>query len=164
MGSVNFGEDVYINRLPDIRYWARRMEEAQVVPELEIFEAGMIPVFRKLVDEKTLKMPFSINFCLGAHWAMPADPASLFFLKTMLTEKIPWGTIHDGMTDFSLMATAIGLGATTVRIGFEDSVFYASAKAAGNNSELVEKIAVLIQSIGYEVAAPTQARKLLGLN
>src|SRR5512134_2420782 len=25
MGSVNFGEDVYINRMPDIRYWARRM-------------------------------------------------------------------------------------------------------------------------------------------
>ena len=25
MGSVNFGEDVYINRMPDIRYWAQRM-------------------------------------------------------------------------------------------------------------------------------------------
>jgi 3-keto-5-aminohexanoate cleavage enzyme len=25
MGSVNFGENVYINTLPDIRYWARRM-------------------------------------------------------------------------------------------------------------------------------------------
>ncbi len=46
MGSVNFGEDVYINKLPDIRYWARRMQETNVAPELEIFEAGMIPVFR----------------------------------------------------------------------------------------------------------------------
>jgi 3-keto-5-aminohexanoate cleavage enzyme len=164
MGSVNFGEDVYINKLPDIRYWARRMQETNVAPELEIFEAGMIPVFRKFVDEKTLKMPFSINFCLGAHWALPADPTSLFFLKAMLTENIPWGAIHDGMTDFSLMATAIGLGATIVRVGFEDSVFYASAKAARTNSELVEKIASLIHSIGYEVAAPTEARKLFGLN
>jgi uncharacterized protein (DUF849 family) len=68
------------------------------------------------------------------------------------------------LTDFSLMATAIGLGATIVRVGFEDSVFYASAKAARTNSELVEKIASLIHSIGYEVAAPTEARKLLGLN
>jgi 3-keto-5-aminohexanoate cleavage enzyme len=164
MGSVNFGEDVYINKLPDIRYWARRMQETNVAPELEIFEAGMIPVFRKLIEEKTLKMPFSINFCLGARWAMPADPTGLFFVKTMLTEKIPWGLIHDEMTDFSLLATAIGLGATVVRVGFEDSVFYASAKAARTNSELVEKIASLIHSIGYEVAAPTEARKLLELN
>ena len=42
MGSVNFGEDVYVNRLPDIRYWARRMEESGVAPEMEIFEMGMI--------------------------------------------------------------------------------------------------------------------------
>jgi 3-keto-5-aminohexanoate cleavage enzyme len=164
MGSVNFGEDVYINKLPDIRYWARRMRETNVVPELEIFEAGMIPVFRKFVDEKTLKMPYSINFCLGARWAMPADPTGLFFLKTMLTENMPWGVIHDEMTDLSLMATAIGLGATVVRVGFEDSVFYAPTKAAKTNSQLVEKITSLIHSIGYEVAAPHEARELLGID
>ena len=64
----------------------------------------------------------------------------------------------------SLLATAIGLGATVVRVGFEDSIFYASAKAARTNSELVEKITSLIYSIGYEVAAPDEARELLGLN
>jgi len=26
MGSVNFGETVYINTLPDIRFWARKMK------------------------------------------------------------------------------------------------------------------------------------------
>jgi 3-keto-5-aminohexanoate cleavage enzyme len=41
MGSVNFGEDVYINRLPDIRYWAKRMDEAGVVPE-RLFTVKMI--------------------------------------------------------------------------------------------------------------------------
>jgi 3-keto-5-aminohexanoate cleavage enzyme len=164
MGSVNFGEDVYINRLPDIRYWAGRMQETNVAPELEIFEAGMIPVFRKLVDEKILQMPFSINFCLGARWAMPADPTSLFFLKTMLTENIPWGVIHDEMTDFSLLAIAIGLGASIIRVGFEDSVYYASAKAAEANSELVKKIVSLIKSIGYDVATLEEARELLGLS
>ncbi|MEJ2474177.1 MAG: 3-keto-5-aminohexanoate cleavage protein, partial [Desulfobacterales bacterium] len=42
MGSVNFEETVYINSLPDIRYWASRMQSANVIPELEIFEAGML--------------------------------------------------------------------------------------------------------------------------
>lgn len=65
MGSVNFGEDVYINKLPDIRYWARRMEETRVAPELEISAAGMLPTYMKLVEEEVLKPPYSINLCLG---------------------------------------------------------------------------------------------------
>ena len=65
MGSVNFDEDVYINRLPDIRYWARRMEETNVIPELEVFEAGMIPVIEQLATEKVLHPPLCGQFLSG---------------------------------------------------------------------------------------------------
>ena len=163
MGSVNFSEDVYINRLPDIRYWARRMEEADVIPELEIFEAGMLSAVTKLLEEKVLKPPFAYGFCLGFHYALPADPNSLFFLKSSLTERAPWGVVHESMQDFSLLATAIGMGAAAVRVGFEDSVFYAPGKAVATNAELVEKIVSLIHQIGYEVATVSEARDLLGL-
>ena len=163
MGSVNFSEDVYINRLPDIRYWARRMEETNVIPELEIFEAGMLTAVAKLRDEKILKPPFAFGFCLGFHWALPANPNSLFFLKSSLPEYAPWGVVHESMPDLSLLATAIGMGATTIRVGFEDSVFYAPGKVATTNVKLVEKIVSLINQIGYEVATPQEARELLGL-
>lgn len=163
MGSVNFADQVYINTLPDIRYWARRMAETNVAPELEIFEAGMIPVARKLIEEAVLKPPFSINYCMGFHWALPADPASLFFMTTMMTENAPWGVIHDSMTDLSLLATAIGMGASVVRVGFEDSVLYAPNKVAQTNAALVEKIAALVRLIGFEVATPEEARQLLAL-
>jgi len=163
MGSVNFSEDVYINRLPDIRYWARRMEETNVIPELEIFEAGMLTAVSKLLQENVLKPPFAFGFCLGFHWALPADPNSLFFLKSSLPENAAWGVVHESMQDFSLLATAIGMGASAIRVGFEDSVYYAPGKAAVTNVELVEKIVSLIHQIGYEVATPGEARKLLGL-
>jgi 3-keto-5-aminohexanoate cleavage enzyme len=164
MGSVNFGEDVYINRLPDIRYWARRMEEAGVVPELEVFEIGMIATVRNLIGEGTIKPPYYFNFCLGAHWALPADPKCLFYLTTMLYENITWGLVHDGMNDFSLLATAIGLGATVVRVGFEDSVYFAPGKFAKTNKELIKRLVSLIYQVGFEVAEPHEARELLGLN
>jgi 3-keto-5-aminohexanoate cleavage enzyme len=163
MGSVNFSEDVYINRLPDIRYWARRMEETNIIPELEIFEAGMLTAVTKLLQEKVLKPPFAFGFCLGFHWALPADPKSLFFLKSSLPEGVPWGVVHESMQDFSLLAMAIGMGASAIRVGFEDSVYYAPGRAAATNVELVEKIVSLIHQIGYEVATPGEARKLLGL-
>jgi len=163
MGSVNFGEEVYINRVPDIRYWAGRMAENNVVPELEIFEAGMIPEAQMLIDEGTLTPPFYYNFALGFHWAIPPDPKSLFFLTSLLPAGAPWSVVHDGMQNFALLATAIGLGASMVRVGFEDSVRYASGKVATTNAELVEKLVSLVRRIGYEVATPDEARGILGL-
>ena len=163
MGSVNFSEDVYINRLPDIRYWARRMVEANVIPELEIFEAGMLTAVAKLVEEKVLKPPFTYGFPLGFHYALPANPNSLFFLTSSMPVPAPWGVVHESMQDFSILATAIAMGAAAIRVGFEDSVFYAPGKTGAHNAELVEKIVSLIRQIGYEVATPEEARRLLGL-
>lgn len=162
MGSVNFGDDVYINTLPDIRYWADRMKKASVIPELEIFETGMLPAISQLINEKTLSWPFHFNFCLGFKWAMPADPGALLFLINQMPDPVPWGVIHDKMTDFSLLSTAIGLGASVVRVGFEDSVFFAPGKVARNNVELVEHLVSLIRIIGFEIATPDDARSILG--
>jgi len=162
MGSINFDEDVYVNRMPDIRYWAGRMAETRVAPELEIFAAGMLPAYMQLVAEGVLKPPYSIGFCLGVRWALPANPETLFFLKTLLPEKdVPWGVIHAGMQDFALLAAAIGMGASVVRVGFEDSVFFAPGKAARTNAGLVERMVSLIHQIGYEVASCDEAREIL---
>ncbi len=132
MGSANIKETVYINTLPDIRYWAGRMRQNRVVPELEIFEAGMIPAAFHLIREEAITPPYYFNVCLGFHHALPADPTSLFFLKSMIPPESPWGLVHDGMTDLSLLAAAIGLGATIVRVGFEDSIFFAPGEKASN--------------------------------
>ena len=161
MGSVNFGENVYINTLPDIRFWAKRMKETDVIPELEIFEAGMISNVRTLLREGALSPPFYYNFCLGFHGALPADPDGLFFLKSMLPKGTLWGVVHEGMNNLSLLATAIGMGASVIRVGFEDSVYYTPDKAAKTNKELVEKVVSLIHGMGFEAATPEEARKSL---
>jgi len=163
MGSVNFGEDVYINRLPDIRYWAKRMRRTRTVPEMEIFDSGMLPAARTLVAEGAIKPPYSICFCLGFQWSLASDPKSLFFMTSMMKEAVPWGVVHDGMTDFELLATAIGLGASLVRVGFEDSTFWAPGRPVRRNVELVRKLAALVGLLGHEVATPTEARHILGI-
>ena len=60
-----------------------------------------------------------------------------------------------------LFVFAIGMGASVVRVGFEDSVYYAPGKAARTNAELVERMVSLIHQIGYEAASCDEAREIL---
>jgi len=117
MGSTNFGENVYINTWPDIRYWATKMTLARVVPELEIFDLSMIESVLSLADEGFLRKPLHFNFSLGFKGALSAKADNLFMLKSALPRNAAWSLIHEGMTDFSLIATAIGCGASGVRVG-----------------------------------------------
>lgn len=162
MGSANVGEGVYINTLPDIRFWAQRMQARQIVPELEIFEAGMLTNIPRLAHDGLLTPPFHINFCVGFEGPLPADAASLFFLKSMLPAgDVLWGIIHDGMTHFGLLATALGMGATLVRVGFEDGVFLAPGEPALTNADLVIRLVEVVRQLGYQVATPAEARNVL---
>jgi len=163
MGSASIGEGVYINTLPDIRFWAQKMRCNTVIPELEIFEAGMISNVLKLAEEGVLPSPHHYNFCLGFQGALPAIPENLFFLKSLLPKRTPWGFIHEGMDSLSLTATAIGLGASVVRVGFEDGVWLEHGKAAKTNTELVERLASLVEVMGCRVATTQEARALFGI-
>jgi 3-keto-5-aminohexanoate cleavage enzyme len=161
MGSTNFDDDVYINTLPDIRYWAKRMLEAKVVPECEIFGLSMIDTVHRIVDEKLIKLPVHYNFALGFKSSLAGTLENLFYLKSSLPPGATWGLVHDGMSDFSLLAAAISFGASVVRVGFEDSFYYQPGKAAESNDVLVKKISKLVESMGFEVATIEEARKLL---
>jgi len=163
MGSANFDEGVYINTLPDIRYWAGRMAETGTVPELEIFECGMVNNVQILRDEGALRGPFNYAFCPGFRGALPVSADGMYFFKTILPPGAHWGMNHHDMSDLSLLATAVGMGAGFVRVGFEDGVCWAPGKTAARNAELVEKIVSLIRLMGREIATPTEARELLGV-
>jgi len=163
MGSTNFDDTVYINTLPDIRYWAGRMRAANIQPELEIFEAGMINNVRLLAEEGVLTPPLIFGLALGFRGASPADARHLCFLRNMLPADASWGLSHHGMQDFGLLAVAVGLGAAVVRVGFEDGLAYAPGRLAAGNVELVAKLVEMLTLLGLAPATPEEARIILGL-
>ena len=163
MGSVNFDDGVYVNTLPDIRYWAGRMREEGVRPELEIFEGGMIHNVALLGEEGVLTPPFSYGLALGFRGALPATPQALTFLSGLLPAGAGWGIVHHGMRDLSLLAMAGAMGAALLRVGFEDSIHYAPGRTAQTNTELVERLVALVEAMGREIATPAEAREMLCL-
>lgn len=162
MGSVNFGESVYINTVPDIRFWSSRMKERGVVPELEVFNPSMITTALRLRDEGCLEDPLHFNFCLGFNGAIAADYRNLFFLVSLLPPGSEWGLIHEGMRDLSLVSAALGMGARVLRVGYEDGPWIRTDRPAGSNAELVENLVDLVRCAGKEPASPSEARRLFG--
>jgi 3-keto-5-aminohexanoate cleavage enzyme len=165
MGSVNFGDTVYINTVPDIAYWAQRMRETHVIPEMECFDLSHVENASRLADKGIIDRPLHLNFCLGSGLAsaLEASARNIFFMKSVAEQGAHWGMNHDSMPGLEGLATAISMGATTVRVGFEDSAYYAHGKLAKTNAELVEKLAAMIRSMGFEIATPNEARQMMGL-
>lgn len=166
MGSVNFGESVYINTLPDIRFWAARMKEKNVVPEMEIFDLSMVETCSKLANEGVLNRPMHYNFCLGSGTAsnLSATAKNLACMVSLMEPGAHWGLNHDQMPDLSMLACALSMGASVVRVGFEDSFYFAPGKTAATNAVLVENLVALIRSMGFEPATPQEARRIFGIN
>jgi 3-keto-5-aminohexanoate cleavage enzyme len=163
MGSTNFGEGAYINTLPDIRFWATRMKERGVVPELETFSGSMVETGLKLRTEGILEDPLHFNLCLGFENALSATAGNLWRLVQMLPKEARWGFVHERMEDFSLIAGALGMGATVLRVGYEDGGHLRKGEVATSNAALVERLATLIQTAGKTVASVDEARLILGL-
>lgn len=163
MGSVNFDDSVYINTLPDIRYWAQRMRETNTLPEMEIFEPGMINNAKILIEEGVLRPPFIFGFALGFRGALPAQVENIPFLKNLLPADSHWGLAHEGMDNLTCLAGALAHGASAVRCGYEDGVCWAPGQAATTNAQLVEKLVSLVDLMGMDVASPAEAREILGM-
>ena len=166
MGSVNFGDAVYINTLPDIRFWAKRMKEKKVVPELENFDLSMVETCSRLAHEGVLERPLHYNFCLGPGMAsnLSANVRNLGYMQSLIEPGSRWGFTHDGMKDLSMLLYAVSMGASVIRVGFEDSFYSAPGKPAPTNAVLVENLVMLIRRMGIEPATPVEARAILGID
>jgi 3-keto-5-aminohexanoate cleavage enzyme len=62
-----------------------------------------------------------------------------------------------------MLTLGLLLGATCVRVGFEDNVYLRKGVLAESNAALVQQIAAIARSLGREVATVEQARELLSL-
>ncbi|MCF7954016.1 MAG: 3-keto-5-aminohexanoate cleavage protein [Spirochaetales bacterium] len=161
MGSTNFKDTVYINTVPDVRFWAQEMQTHKVIPELEIFSFGMIETAKQLQEENILKEPMHFNFSFGFPGAIPAEPEILAMLKTRLPYGKTFGIIHNDMENMSLLAAAVSMGASAIRVGFEDSPWIHKRLCAKSNTELVKEAASLVKSLGYELMNTGEAETFI---
>jgi 3-keto-5-aminohexanoate cleavage enzyme len=158
-GTVNFGAGVFWNPPGLIERLHRRMRELGILPEFEIFEAGMIANATALTEPSDRA---HFDLVLGVPGAMPAWDDSVRFLSSHLPDGATWSATGIGRAHTVVAEAAISLGGH-VRTGFEDVRYLGPGLPARSNSELVARVTEIAARQGREVATPDMARGLLGL-
>jgi len=163
MGSLNFPNQASINTPEMIENLALKMKDRGIVPEIEVFETGMIYAAKVLMKRGVLVAPFYFNLLLGSVFSAPATLFDLSHMVISLPSDVHWGAAGIGQFQLKMNFAAVLMGGH-VRVGLEDNIYFDhKRKTLATNPMLVERAAKFGQDVGREVASPREARELLGL-
>jgi uncharacterized protein (DUF849 family) len=152
---------VYLNTEYTLRKMAKRFQELGVKPEIEVFAPGDILLANKMLQEGLFDAPPSYQIVMGTSWGLPATPETLIYMKNLLPADAVWAAFGIAKMQMPIVAQATLLNGH-VRVGLEDNL-YLSRGIFASNGQLVERARTIIECLGYEVATPDEARKILGL-
>jgi 3-keto-5-aminohexanoate cleavage enzyme len=162
-GTLNFGEEVFVNTRPQIRELARRIRAAASIAELECYEVGHIEEALTLAREDLLSPPLHFQFVLGVPGGIGAREDTLRFMAAQLPAGSTWGVAAVGRFQKPMTEAALKLGGHA-RVGLEDNIFLAKGVLAPGSAPLVAQAAAFAKSIGRTAVEPARARVLLGLS
>lgn len=161
-GTLNFGDDVFVNTRPDIRGLAKKISEAGSVAELECYEVGHVEEALALHKEGLLKDPLHFQFVLGIRGGAPAREDVLRFLVSLVPGGSTWGVAAVGRFQKPLTELGMTLGGHA-RVGLEDNIYLEKGVLAEGSAPLVARAAAFAKTIGREVVDTARARSLLGI-
>jgi uncharacterized protein (DUF849 family) len=141
---------------------ATLVREAGVTPEIELFDSGDAVLAKHLIAKGVLDGPGIYSFVMGLNFTVPADTASMLYLRNLLPAGAQWQGFGIGRDEFPMAMQSALLGGH-VRVGMEDNVFISKGQFAKSNAELVTKARRMLTDLGAETATPEQARRILRL-
>jgi 3-keto-5-aminohexanoate cleavage enzyme len=161
-GTMNMGENVFLNSPEFLRILAEESLAKGIKPELEVFDIGMVYTCLRFKDQGLLKSPLHFQFVLGTPGGMPATLKSLLHLVEIIPRDSTWSVIGIGSAQLPLSVMGMLMNGH-VRVGLEDNIYYAKGVLARSNAQLVERTVRLAKEFGRKVASPSEARQILNL-
>jgi 3-keto-5-aminohexanoate cleavage enzyme len=161
-GTINFGDDVFVNLRPDIRKLAQMIREAGSIPELECYEVGHVEEALALLAEGKLAPPLHFQFVLGVPGGLTAREEHVHYMRSLLPAGATWAVAAVGRHQQPMTELAMRLGGHA-RVGLEDNIYMSKGVLAEGSAPLVARAAAYARTIGRVVVEPARARELLGL-
>ncbi len=163
LGSLNFLRQASVNEPSMIQQLALAMRERGIVPEMEIFDMGMVDYAHYLIQKGMLTPPFYANILLGSLGTMSATPDNLCALVRALPAGTTWAATGIGRFQFFINSLAVTMGGH-VRVGLEDALYYDwQTKRPATNAGLIDRVVRLARAAGREIATAEQTRQITGI-
>jgi uncharacterized protein (DUF849 family) len=164
MGTVNFGDAVFLNRWPFIVELHHRLRDARVVAEYECFDLGHVTALHRLLDEHGPPYGDHVHagLVLGVPGGMPGTPNALLAAAQALPAGCTWSATGVGKATLPVALTALAAGGH-LRVGMEDTLTWSPGAPVPDNAALVERAATLARLCQRQPLTPEQARGMLGI-
>ena len=134
--------------------------------EFECYDVGHLYNLKHFVDRGLVQGPIFLQFVLGVLGGIGADPENLVHMKRiadkLFGDSYQWSVLAAGRHQMPL-ATQAALMGGNVRVGLEDSLSIGPGEMATSNAQQVGKIRGILESFGFGIATPDEAREMLGL-
>lgn len=134
--------------------------------EFECYDVGHIQTLAFYLREGLITPPVFVQFVLGVLGGIDASPENLMHMKAtaerLLGDRFAFSVLAAGRMQIPLATVGAILGGN-VRVGLEDSLLIGKGQLASSNAQQVQKIRVIVEELGYEIATPDEARSLLQL-
>lgn len=164
MGTVNFGDDVFLNRWPFVVELHERMRDREIVPEYEIFDLGHVTALRRLLDRHGPPYGEHVHcdLVMGVPGGMPGTAAALVAAVQQLPAGATWSATGVGRTTLPVLLAALSAGGH-LRVGMEDTLSYAPGTPVEGNAQLVARAAGLARVAQRPPMPVDGVRRLLGV-
>ncbi len=165
MGTVNFGDDVFMNPWPFVVQLYERAREREIVPEFELFDLGHVAALHRLLDRHGLPYGERVHcdLVMGVPGGMPGSAAALVAAVEALPEAVTsWSATGVGRTTLPVALAALAAGGH-LRVGMEDTLSFARGEPVRDNAQLVERAADLATLAQRPPMPPAEVRRLLNV-
>jgi 3-keto-5-aminohexanoate cleavage enzyme len=164
MGTVNFGDDVFLNRWEFIVELHTRMRDRGIVPEYEIFDLGQLTALRRLLDRYGLPAGdhVHVDLVMGVPGGMPGTAEALVACLRDLPEGATFSATGIGRATLPVLLASLSAGGH-LRVGMEDTVTYAKGQPVESNMQLVARAVGFARLAQRPPMSADEARALLGV-
>jgi uncharacterized protein (DUF849 family) len=156
LSSLNFASGPSLNHPVIIENLARIMKERDIIPELEIFDLGMVNIAHVLKKKGLLPNIIVANLFFGNIAGTQASATEFGVTIDRLPDSTIWSGA--GIGQFRDIAHAFSLASGGgVRVGLEDGIYLDSTKKfLATNEQLVERVHQLGEFLNRSFMKPSQ--------
>ena len=158
LSSLNFNKVASMNSPKMIQDLARIMKERKIMPELEVFDSGMINYAKYLETKGLIKPPHYFNLLFGNIACAQSDLLHVGVLLNDLPKNSLWSIAGIGKAQLQMNAIAVAIGGG-VRVGLEDNIWWDDHRTRlATNYDLLKRIHSIAGINGRKVMRPSKFR------